>query len=52
MGCDIMGLQVRSSAYSGGNTYLSSAWKVFNELLHFEPEVLQTLLTPDWPVQV
>ncbi|KAM0380539.1 hypothetical protein ACHAPY_000269 [Fusarium culmorum] len=42
----------RDSANKGGNTYLSSSWTVFNKLLDREPEVIKTLLTPDWPVQL
>ncbi|KAI5458504.1 hypothetical protein BGZ63DRAFT_492075 [Mariannaea sp. PMI_226] len=52
MGCDILALQVRDSADKGGSTYLSSAWTVFNDLLNREPDVLKTLLTPEWPVQI
>ncbi|EEU42130.1 uncharacterized protein NECHADRAFT_50968 [Fusarium vanettenii 77-13-4] len=39
-------------AEKGGYTYLSSAWTVFNDLLNREPEVVKTLLTPNWPVQL
>ncbi|KAM5353110.1 hypothetical protein ACJ41O_003260 [Fusarium nematophilum] len=52
MGCDILSLQVRHSADKGGYTYLSSAWTVFNDLLNREPEVIKTLLAPNWPVQL
>ncbi|KAF4978428.1 hypothetical protein FZEAL_5192 [Fusarium zealandicum] len=52
MGCDILSLQVRHSAEKGGYTYLSSAWTVFNDLLSREPEVVKTLLAPNWPVQL
>lgn len=52
MGCDILSLQVRHSAKNGGYTYLSSAWAVFNDLLSTEPEVVKTLLAPNWPVQL
>ncbi|RSM08093.1 hypothetical protein CDV31_008306 [Fusarium ambrosium] len=46
------GALVRHSAEKGGHTYLSSAWTVFNDLLNREPEVVKTLLTPNWPVQL
>ncbi|KAH7247062.1 hypothetical protein B0J15DRAFT_469120 [Fusarium solani] len=46
------GALVRHSAEQGGYTYLSSAWTVFNDLLNREPEVVKTLLTPNWPVQL
>ncbi|KAH7152810.1 hypothetical protein EDB81DRAFT_648748 [Dactylonectria macrodidyma] len=52
MGCDILSLQVRDCAVTGGYTYLSSTWSVFNDLLNREPEVVKTLLTPNWPVQI
>lgn len=52
MGCDILSLQVRNIADKGGYTYLSSAWWVFNDLLNREPEVVRTLLAPNWPVQL
>jgi hypothetical protein len=52
MGCEILSLQVRDSANKGGYTYLSSSWTVFNDLLNRKPEVVKTLLTPNWPVQL
>ncbi|KAF7563594.1 hypothetical protein G7046_g508 [Stylonectria norvegica] len=52
MGCDLLSLQVRHSAQEGGYTYLSSAWTVFNDLVNREPEVVKTLLAPNWPVQL
>ncbi|EQL02350.1 taurine catabolism dioxygenase TauD [Ophiocordyceps sinensis CO18] len=52
MGCDMLALQVRQSARTGGYTYLTSAASVFNHLLREEPEVVLTLLTPNWPVQI
>ncbi|KAL6920942.1 hypothetical protein FSHL1_004918 [Fusarium sambucinum] len=52
MGCDILSLQVRHSANKGGNTYLSSAWTVFNHLLIHKPEVIDTLRACNWPVQL
>ncbi|PHH84617.1 hypothetical protein CDD83_1652 [Cordyceps sp. RAO-2017] len=52
MGCDILALQVRQSARSGGCTSLSSASMVFNHLRREEPEVARTLITPNWPVQM
>lgn len=52
MGCDILALQVRQSALKGGYTFLSSSWRVFNDLLLQEPEVVQTLFKCNWPVQM
>ncbi|KAK2601609.1 hypothetical protein QQS21_004844 [Conoideocrella luteorostrata] len=51
MGCDILALQVRHSALDGGSTFLSSASTIFNRLSEDEPEVVETLLEPSWPVQ-
>ncbi|KAM0500519.1 hypothetical protein ACHAP8_005058 [Fusarium lateritium] len=42
----------RHSANKGGNTYLSSAWTVFNHLLIHKPEVIDTLRACNWPVQL
>lgn len=52
MGCDILALQARHVAEKGGLTYLASAWTVFDKLLLREPEVIRTLLEPNWPVQM
>ncbi|KAM4064495.1 taurine catabolism dioxygenase tauD, tfdA family protein [Hirsutella rhossiliensis] len=52
MGCDVLALQVRQSARTGGYTYLASAAAVFNHILREEPEVALTLLSPNWPVQI
>ncbi|RCI16087.1 hypothetical protein L249_1836 [Ophiocordyceps polyrhachis-furcata BCC 54312] len=52
MGCDILALHARQSAISGGCTFLSSAWKVFNHLIRQEPDTAATLLASDWPVQI
>lgn len=52
MGCDVLALQVRQCAESGGCTSLSSASAVFNHLLLHEPSLAETLLRPDWPVQI
>jgi hypothetical protein len=52
MGCDILGLQKRHGADAGGSTFVSSATTVFNHLARTEPDVADTLLAPDWPVQM
>lgn len=51
MGTDIVALHVRGCSAEGGNTYVSSASSVFNDLLS-RPGVLQTLLEPNWPIQI
>lgn len=52
MACDVLALQVREAAQTGGCTYLSSAGTVFNQLLREEPDVAKTLLAADWPIQM
>ncbi|PKS11057.1 hypothetical protein jhhlp_002818 [Lomentospora prolificans] len=52
MGCDILCLQVRQSALSGGGTYLVSGATIFNDLVQSKPDVIQTLFERKWPVQI
>jgi hypothetical protein len=52
MGSDIQALQVRQSARKGGDTYLSSILKVYNDLVISEPAALSILFSPTWPIQV
>jgi hypothetical protein len=52
MGSDILALQVRQLADQGGSTYLASAWSVFNDLATTDPESLEALFEPKWPIQV
>lgn len=33
----------------GGDQYLASLWKIYNDLLATEPAVLQQLMKGDWP---
>lgn len=51
---DILALHVRNDggAGSGGEQYLASFWKIYNELLETEPAVLETLAQPDWPFEL
>lgn len=51
---DILALHVRDDggAGSGGEQYVSSSWKIYNELLHTDPDVLETLATPNWPFEL
>lgn len=51
MGCEILTLLYRQVAASGGATSLASAATIYNELLK-QPEVLETLKTADWSVQL
>lgn len=51
---DILALHVRNDggAGSGGNQYVASFWKIYNELLRTEPEVLETMAEADWPFEL
>lgn len=52
MGSDILALQVRESAYEGGYTYISPVNKIHQDLLESNPQTLERLMTPNWPIQV
>lgn len=52
MGCDILCLQARQSAASGGYTYLASGATVFNDIKARSPETIDTLFENEWPIQV
>lgn len=51
---DILALHVRNDggAGKGGNQYVASFWKIYNELLRTEPEVLETMAEADWPFEL
>lgn len=51
---DILALHVRDDGGvgSGGEQYISSSWRIYNELLNTDPEVLEALATPDWPFEL
>lgn len=52
MGCEILALQYREVAQHGGATSVSSATTICAELAADHPEILQELMTADWPVQL
>lgn len=52
MGAEILALQYRQLAKSGGATSVSSARTIFEELSLQNPDVLSTLMAPIWPVQL
>ena len=52
MGTSVLALHYRQCASEGGFTHLSSAWTVYNELSAKYPDVLETLATPNWPIQI
>jgi hypothetical protein len=47
---DILALQVRGQAASGGDQYVASFHSIYNELVETDPEVLEILAKDwDWP---
>ena len=52
MGTEVLALHVRSLPKSGGDTFISSSWAIYEELKVSHPETLKVLQTPDWPIQV
>ncbi|KAJ1328879.1 TauD/TfdA family dioxygenase [Microdochium nivale] len=52
MGCSILAMHVRSRASSGGELCLVSSEAIRGDLQESDPELLTTLKTADWPVQV
>lgn len=51
---DTLALYVRDDggAGSGGEQYVASFWKIYNELLETDPAVLETMAAPDWPFEL
>ncbi|KAJ4994425.1 taurine catabolism dioxygenase family protein [Stagonosporopsis vannaccii] len=51
---DILALHVRNDGGKGigGSQYVASFWKIYNELLRTEPEVLETMAEADWPFEL
>lgn len=51
---DVLALHVRNDggAEAGGEQYVASFWKIYNELLETDPAVLETLAEPDWPFEL
>ncbi|KAJ2977239.1 hypothetical protein NUW58_g7873 [Xylaria curta] len=52
MGCEILAIQVRSSAAQGGETYVASVAAVYNAMMKTNPWAVHTLAKHNWPVQV
>jgi hypothetical protein len=52
MGADILCLQAQETASEGGKTFVASSWKIYNDLMKEDPEVVETLFAPTWPIQV
>ena len=51
---DILAMHVRhdGGAGDGGDQYVASAQRIYNELYETEPEVLETMLAADWPFEI
>ncbi|KAF3008973.1 hypothetical protein E8E13_011484 [Curvularia kusanoi] len=51
---DVLALHVRNDGGegSGGDQYVASFWRIYNELLRSEPEVLETMAEADWPFEL
>jgi hypothetical protein len=51
---DVLSLYVRDDggAGNGGEQYVASFWKIYNELLHTDPAVLETMAAADWPIEL
>ncbi|KAF2131002.1 Clavaminate synthase-like protein, partial [Dothidotthia symphoricarpi CBS 119687] len=51
---DIIALHVRNDGGDGigGGQYAASFWRIYNELLINEPEVLETMAEADWPFEL
>lgn len=51
---DILALNVRNDGGEGvgGGQYVASFWKIYNELLKTEPDVLETMAEADWPFEL
>ncbi|OAK98102.1 Clavaminate synthase-like protein [Phaeosphaeriaceae sp. SRC1lsM3a] len=51
---DVLALHVRNDggAGSGGEQYVASFWRIYNELLEKEPEVLETMAESNWPFEL
>jgi len=45
---DILGMQTRSCAATGGNHIIASTWKIYNELAATRPDLLEILKEPNW----
>jgi len=52
MGAEVLALHVRALPKSGGGTFVSPSWTIYEELKASYPEALKTLQAPNWPVQV
>ncbi|KAL7624809.1 hypothetical protein AAE478_004023 [Parahypoxylon ruwenzoriense] len=51
MGCEILSIQVRDRANTGGHTCVASAAAIYNELMQSNPQALHVLAQRNWPIQ-
>ncbi|KAF2636394.1 Clavaminate synthase-like protein [Massarina eburnea CBS 473.64] len=51
---DVLALYVRDDggADNGGEQYLTSFWRIYNELLEKDPAVLETMAEANWPFEL
>ncbi|KAI1493289.1 hypothetical protein F5X96DRAFT_237441 [Biscogniauxia mediterranea] len=52
MGCEILSMQVRDCAVTGGRTNVVSAGAIYNEMMKNDSWALDLLAQPNWPVRV
>lgn len=48
MFCNVLAIQTRGCAASGGDHIITSAWKVYNELAQTRKDLLEVLAKPNW----
>jgi len=50
----VLALYVRNdgAAQGGGEQFVTSFWRIYNELLATDPEVVDTLAAADWPFEL
>lgn len=46
--CDILAMYVQEQAAEGGESYLASSAKIYNEIAATRPDVIHTLADPSW----
>jgi hypothetical protein len=51
---DVLALHVRNDGGvgAGGDQFVVSFWKIYNELLENDPGVLETMTESDWPFEL
>jgi hypothetical protein len=51
---DILAMHVRNDggAGAGGEQYVASFWRIYNELLQTDPEALETMVESNWPFEL